>query len=139
MSCRRVATISVVAAMCWALGGCAGGRGEVVHAAGVAILVGEKSGDAADALLTGTLADVSGCLGVDDTVVVWPHGTRVVQERPLTVAVPGLGRVGLGDEVKLGGGVALDQYPAPHTVGDVDIAGVTVPAACTTHNVWVGG
>ena len=139
MGCRRVATISVLAAMCSVVGGCGDSRGEVVHAEGLAILVGENSGDAADALLSGTLADVSGCLGVDDTVVVWPHGTRVVQERPLTVAVPGLGRVGLGDEVKLGGGVALDQYPVPRTVGDFDIAGVTVPAACTTHNVWVGG
>jgi hypothetical protein len=139
MGCRRVATISVVAAKCWAVGGCAGGGGEVVHAEGLAILVGEKSGDAADALLSGTLADVSGCLGVDNTVVVWPHGTRVVQEHPLTVAVPGLGRVGIGDEVELGGGVALDQHPAPPTAGDLDIAGVTVPAACTTHNVWVGG
>ena len=139
MACRRFATISVSAAMCWALGGCAGGGGEVAHAGDVAIIVGEKSGDAADALLSGMLADVSGCLGVDDTVVVWPHGTRVVQERPLSVAVPGVGRVGLGDEVKLGGGVALDQYPVPRTVGDFDIAGVTVPAACTTHNVWVGG
>ena len=139
MGCRRVATISVLAAMCWAVGGCGDSRGEVVHAEGLAILVGENSGDAADALLSGTLADVSGCLGVDDTVVVWPHGTRVVQERPLTVAVPGLGRVGLGDEVKLGGGVALDQYPTPRPVGDVDITGVTVPAACTAHNVWVGG
>ena len=139
MSWRRVGTSSVVAAMCLALGGCGSGRGEVVQAEGLAILVGEKSGDAADALLSGTLADVSGCLGVDDTVVVWPHGTKVVEEHPLTVAVPGLGRVGLGDQVKLGGGVALDQYPSPHTAGDVDIAGVTVPAACTTHNVWVGG
>ena len=111
----------------------------MVKSDGVTVLVGAKADNAADALLSGLLANVGGCLGVDDTVVVWPHGTKVVSQKPLVLQIPHVGRVALGEEVNIGGGVFLDQHPVPSDVGELDVAGVTVPAACTTHNVWVAG
>ena len=103
------------------------------------VLIGAAADNAGSALLSGELANVGGCLGVADTVVVWPHGTKVASLNPLTLEIPGKGTVTLGDDVDMGGGVALDQYPVTQNVGDFDVAGVTVPARCTGHNVWVGG
>ena len=49
------------------------------------------------ALLVGIeAANVGGCLGVADTVVVWPHGTKVASQNPLTLEIPGKGRVSYG-------------------------------------------
>ncbi|HET8664897.1 MAG TPA: hypothetical protein VFM08_11335 [Nocardioides sp.] len=36
-------------------------------------------------------------LGFDGVTVLWPQGTKIVTDDPLTIQVPGLGRVTSGD------------------------------------------
>ena len=57
-----------------------------------------------DAVLGGSLEVLGGCLGVGGVVVVWPHGTDVVDEDPVTIEIPGMGRYTVGDQVEIGGG-----------------------------------
>jgi len=59
----------------------------------------------------GRIAMVGDCLGINDRTVIWPHGTEIVAEDPLEIDVPGLGRVGLGDEVTGGAVVYADYLP----------------------------
>lgn len=76
-----------------------------------------------DALVTGTLTLLGNCVGIGDAVAIWPNGTTVLNDAPLTLDVPGLGTVRGGDEVNGAGGyfdVATDNV-------DVDI-----PASCGT-------
>jgi hypothetical protein len=92
-----------------------------------------------DALGAGRLSVVGGCLGLGDVVVVWPHGTDVVDEDPLVVEVPEVGRVGLGDRVEVGGGFVVehsdrDEAPEP---GALEVGGVTVPSSCARRDVFL--
>lgn len=113
------------------LAGC-GGEAHVLQAGEIRVLVGERTSSGSDAQLIGALTDVSGCLGVDDVAVVWPHGTEVVSQDPLAVDVPGSGRVELGDPVELGGGMVVEGPQAePVSVGDL-----VVPDACAEHGVF---
>ena len=74
------------------LSGCGGAEVAVVD--DVTVLIGARSGSGMDALLPGRLAVVDGCLGLDyedgavSYVVIWPHGTEVVRDSPLTIALP---------------------------------------------------
>jgi hypothetical protein len=138
----------VVLATCTVLLASCGGDAQTITSDGVTVLVSARVDGGMAALLPGTVGVVGGCLGVDDVVVVWPHGTEVVDEDPLTVDVPGSGGVGLGDEVALGGGHVLehipDDAPAEAWVGrtfDPDkpfrTGGVTVPRPCLEHGVFL--
>ena len=84
MRLRRGTTVIGSVGICLSLLGCSG-SGDVVEAAGMTVLIGAAADSAGSALLSGELANVGGCLGVADTVVVWPHGTEVARLNPLTL------------------------------------------------------
>ncbi|MCF6745292.1 hypothetical protein E9529_13615 [Blastococcus sp. KM273128] len=109
----------------------------MIAAGGVTVLVSERTGSGMDALGGGRLEVVGGCLGAGGSVVVWPHGTEVVDEEPMTIDVPGHGIYGLGDEVEVGGGFVLEHSSQDVRPGPFDIAGVTVPAGCAEHDVFL--
>lgn len=118
------------------LAGC-GGAAETIEAGGVSVLVSERLDAGMAALLPGTVEVVGGCLGARGVVVVWPHGTRVVDTDPLTVDVPGSGRVGPGDEVSLGGGFVVEHGSTPTIPDPLVVAGATVPPSCVEHDVFL--
>lgn len=128
---RARGAVGVVAVTAF-LAGCGGGEPKELQVGEIRILVGGRTSSGNDAMLSGALADVSGCLGVDDVAVVWPHGTEVVSEDPLAVDVPGWGRVELGDPVELGGGM-IAEGPQTEPVTHRDLV---VPEACTEHGVF---
>jgi hypothetical protein len=127
----------LAACACLLLTAC-GGR--VVEAGDVTVLVGQRSGSGMDALGGGVLEVVGGCLGAGDHVVVWPHGTEVVDEDPLTIDVPGEGEgeVSLGDEISLAGGYVDESDGGAGTQsGPVQVGGVRVPEACVGRGVFL--
>lgn len=67
------------------------GGGEAVSAGDAIVLVSERTGSGMEALGGGRLEVVGGCLGACGYVIVWPHGTEVVDDEPLTIDVPGHG------------------------------------------------
>jgi hypothetical protein len=111
--------------------------GQVISAGGVTVLVSERADAGMDALGGGTLEVVGGCLGASGSVVVWPHGTEVVQDGPLTIDIPDYGTFALGDEVEVGGGYVLEHSSDNVEPGDYPVGGVTVPAECAKHDVFL--
>lgn len=114
-----------------------GGGGEVISAGQVTVLISEQTGSGMDALGGGQLEVVGGCLGTSGSVIVWPHGTEVVDEDPLMIDVPGHGTYGLGDEMQVGGGFVLEHSSRDVEPGTYDVAGVTVPAPCAVHDIFL--
>lgn len=110
------------------LSGCGGGDGGVLHSGGSLVLVDEDhSGDATVGVGYGGVVAMAGdCVGIDGATVVWPHGTTIVSGNPLTIKVPGLGRVTLGDQVSGGGG----DYGV-HVPKGID----AIPTGCPTERV----
>lgn len=127
---------AVVSAVLLLAAGC-GGR--VLTAGDVTVLVSARTGAGMEALGAGPLSVVGGCLGLGDYVVVWPPGTEVVDEDPLVVDLPEVGRVGLGDRVEVGGGFVVEHSDRGEArdAGRPEIGGVTVPAACARHDVFL--
>jgi hypothetical protein len=116
----------------------AGCGGRVVTAGDVTLLVSARTGAGMDALGSGPLSVVGGCLGLGDFVVVWPAGTDVVDDDPLLVEVPEAGRVGRGDPVEVAGGFVIEHEPrAKRDADPVEVGGVTVPASCARHDVFL--
>ncbi len=101
-------------------GSMAGSTAEVA----VLIAVPADGGDGGDdAMVTGEVSVVHGCLGIGDDVAVWPHGTRVVDPAGPVIDVPGLGTVTVGDQVRGAGGY--------HRARDLaDKHSPTVPDSC---------
>src|SRR5688500_3774227 len=98
--------VIVLALACTLVAGC--GAGEMVEPYGLAVLVAEPADAGDDALLSGTLENVGGCLGIDGYAVVWPHGTRVEDENPLALEVPGFPTATMGGRAAVGGGVLFE-------------------------------
>ncbi|WP_456600600.1 hypothetical protein [Blastococcus sp. SYSU DS0616] len=130
----RVDRLLAVLAVTLALGGCGG---EVVRAGGATVLVAERAEAGMDALGGGRLEVVGGCLGASGYVIVWPHGTEVVEDDPLTVSIPGHGTAALGDRVEVSGGFVLEHSSGTVEPGPHEVAGVTVPAECAEHDVFL--
>ena len=126
--------VLVLALACTLVAGC--GSGEVIESNGLTVLVAEEADAGDDALLSGTLENVGGCLGIDGYAVVWPHGTSVGDETPLALEVPGFPTATMGGRAVVGGGVLFE--PNAREAKDYSIAGVTVPAACVVAGVWMG-
>lgn len=103
------------------------------------VLVAEPSAARMTALMSGELKAVGGCLGVGDSVVVWPSGTVVVDSNPLAVDVPNYGTFNVDDEIEIGGGFVLEHSSDKAEPGDVPVAGTTVPARCAKHDIWLAG
>jgi hypothetical protein len=134
MSSRSRRRVLQLVAAVTLLAGCAG---QALSVGDVTVLVSERTGDGMDALSDGRLEVVGGCLGAGGNVVVWPHGTKVADEEPLTIAVPGYGTFGLGDEVQVGGGYVREQSSDDVASGAYEVSGVTVPAECAQHGVFL--
>lgn len=133
---RVASRISPVAGLivCLGLTGCAG---MVIVAGEVSVLVSERPAGGMDALGGGQLEVVGGCLGADSTVIVWPHGTKVVNEDPISIDIPDNGTFTLGDQVQVGGGYVLEHSSGERVADPFEVAGVTVPSACAEHGVFL--
>jgi hypothetical protein len=90
-----------------------------------------------DALGGGRLEVVGGCLGANDYVIVWPHGTEVVEENPLTIRIPDNGDFALGDKVEVAGGFVLEHSSETVAPGPYEVADVEVPAECAAHDIFL--
>lgn len=139
--------ITVMLATCL-LSSCAGARSDEARgdradpgpagpsSGGVIVLVSEPTRGGMDALGGGRLEVLGDCLGADGSVIVWPHGTEVVEDEPLTIDIPGSGTFTLGDEVRVAGG-HVAEHPSGDAPGDVQAGGVTVPASCAEHDIFL--
>ena len=114
-----------------------GGSNRTIIKQAYEMLVSERTGDAMDALGGGKLEVVGGCLGADGNVIVWPHGTEVVEENPLTIRIPDNGEFALGDKVQVGGGFVREHSSETVEPGPYEVAGVTVPAECAEHDIFL--
>jgi len=110
--------------------------GHVISTDAGKVLVSKRTGSGMDALGFGELRFVGGCLGAADYVIIWPHGTKVVDEDPITVKVPEYGKFALGEDVRIGGGFVL-EHDEPHRSGSIQVAGVSVPPKCAEHDVFL--
>lgn len=131
---RRHTVVLLSAVALSVLTGCGG---EVVSAGEVTVLVSERSDAGMDALGGGRLEVVGGCLGASGSVIVWPHGTEVLEDEPLTVDIPNYGKFALGEEVRVGGGFVLEHSSDDVGPGDYTAGGVNVPAECAEHDIFV--
>lgn len=111
--------------------------GQIISAGGVSVLVSERTGAGMDALGGGRLEAVGGCLGASGSVIVWPHGTKVIADEPLTIEIPDYGTFTLGDEVQVGGGYVLEHSSDEVGAGPYEAGGVTVPAECAAHDIFL--
>jgi hypothetical protein len=111
--------------------------GQVISAGDVTVLVSKRADGGMDALGGGRIEVVGGCLGASGSVIVWPHGTEVVQDDPLTVDIPNHGMFALGDQVEVGGGHVLEHSSDNVESGPYQVAGVTVPAECAKHGIFL--
>jgi hypothetical protein len=135
-------TVVLVACL---LSGCADRAGEANEgssqpnpsAGGVTVLVSESSGPGMEALGGGRLEILSGCLGASGSVIVWPNGTEIVKGEPLTINIPTYGTFALGDKVRVAGGFVLEHSSDEVEPGGYQAGGVTVPAACAKHDIFV--
>jgi hypothetical protein len=121
----RVVALLAVLVSGLLVSGCSGGQGEVLHSGGSIVLVdADHDGEAVAAIgYEGDVAMAGACLGIGAATVLWPHGTTIVSDDPLTIEVPGLGRVKLGDHVT-GGAV---RY-----AGNLPKGSDSVPSECPT-------
>ena len=122
----RVLTV-VIVSIC-VLAGCSGGEGEVLQGENSIVLVGaDGDGDNMAGIgVAGSVAMVGDCLGIDEATVIWPNGTKITSEDPVTIDVPGLGQVTVGDHVDGGGDEYVDYLPK-----GID----AIPKGCSTEQV----
>ena len=115
----------------------AGCSGKVITVDGATVLVSERATSGMDAALAAELQIVGGCLGAGGSVVIWPFGTRVIDEDPLTIEIPDNGTFVVGEEVTVGGGFVLEHSSVARDPGPLEVSGVTVPTACADHDVFL--
>ena len=128
MARRAVAVLVMFGAVCLPVSGCGAGDGTIINSQGSVVLVGAK-GDGENMAgigFGGEVSMVGECLGISGTTVFWPYGTKVVDDDPLTIDVPGLGRIGVGDQVSGGADTYVDYLPS-----GID----AIPSACPTTRV----
>ena len=88
----------------------------------------------------GRVSIVGDCLGNNDPMIkgatiIWPHGTKITADDPLTIDVPTLGSLRVGDRVD-----GLGDYFVNHRVGQVNLdylpKGIDrVPSGCHRNQV----
>lgn len=101
------------------------------------VLVGERANGGMAAQGGGRLEVLDGCLGASGTVIVWPFGTQIVDDDPITIEIPENGTFALGDDVTVGGGYVLEHSSTDREAGPFQVAGVTVPKACADHDIFL--
>ncbi|MFN8195566.1 MAG: hypothetical protein U0R80_14945 [Nocardioidaceae bacterium] len=133
MRVRAAAAAGMIGAVGALLSACAR-DGTTLRAGDVYVLVGaEGDGDNMAGVGFGGEVSMAGtCLGItlDGTTwtVVWPYGTKVVDRDPLTIDVPGQGRLSVGTALG-GGGLQLDVSRLPEGVD-------RIPAGCPTSFIF---
>jgi hypothetical protein len=123
------AVMVIVGASSWS--GCSGDdEGRILHSGDSVVLVGTQSNhdSVAGVGFGGYVALVGPCLGLNSTTVVWPEGTKITSDEPLTIDVPGLGRLRIGDPVDAGAVMYEDGMPTSMPA---------VPSDCRTDTVAV--
>ncbi len=110
------------------LSGCGGGDGGVLYSGDSIVLVGaEGDGDnMAGVGFAGGVTMVGDCMGIEGATVIWPHGTKIASDNPLSIDVPGLGPLTVGDHVDGGGDEYVDYLPKG--LG-------AIPSGCPTEQV----
>lgn len=99
------AVLAMAAVVAVSVSGCsANDNGGVLGADGALVLVAPPADGGDDAQVSGVVRLIDGCLGIDDSVALWPSGTELVSEDPLTIDVPGTGEVQVGASVRGAGG-----------------------------------
>ena len=129
LSCRSLA-LMVAAASALLTNACSGSDVATVHReSDVSVVVSESDtgGDAAGLGVAGDVSLVGTCLGIGFQSVVWPPGTEVASANPVTVVVPGLGELTIGDAV-VAEGYTVD--------GESDFAQV-FPEGCPIEDIVV--
>lgn len=101
----------------------------------VEVVVSDPTAGGMAALLSGRLAVVDGCLGVRDSVVIWPPGTVVIDGQPLRIEIPGVGEVGVDESIELGGGYVEEGSEAAD--GPLRLGTIEVPAKCRQNSVFL--
>jgi hypothetical protein len=110
---------------------------QATTAGNVSVLVSGPTSTGMLSLMNGRLEVVGDCLGANGSVIVWPPGTDVVKQDPLTIDIPDNGTFTLGDDVHLGGGLVV-QHPIDDVEpGPIEVAGVSVPAECAKHDIFL--
>lgn len=86
----------------------------VLKSGDVYVLVASKDAgkDSAGTGVSGRVSMVGDCLGIDGTTTLWPEGTRIVHDAPLTIDVPGVGELEVGASVS---GEAIGYSDQPPT------------------------
>ncbi len=97
------------------------------------VLVSAPADGGDDAGIGGTVGLVGKCLGIGGSVAFWPSGTEIVAHDPLTIDVPGLGEVSVGDQVSGGGG--SHAWPVDSSISTVEPE-ISIPDSCPT-TTWV--
>jgi hypothetical protein len=127
----RVLTTLIVFLAAPVLTGCGGGGdGSILHSGDSMVLVGAEAdmdGPIAGVGFGGRVAMVGHCLGIESATIIWPYGTTIVSDDPLTIQVPGLGPVQPGDSVD-GGGVGYSTR-LPKGID-------AIPSGCPTEDVF---
>jgi hypothetical protein len=114
------------------LSGCGGGEGSVLRSGRTVVLVGEEvHGPTVGVGFGGTVVMVGNCLGAGSegavATIIWPHGTRITSDAPVTIEVPGLGQIMIGDPIDGGASnVTVDRLPK-----GID----AIPPGCPTEHV----
>ncbi len=111
--------------------------GQVISSGDVTVLVSERADAGMDALGGGRIEVVGGCLGAGGYVIVWPHGTDVIDDDPLTIDIPDYGTFTVGDDVQVAGGFVLEHSSREVEPGPYQASGVTVPTECARHDIFV--
>lgn len=111
--------------------------GQAISSGDVTMLVSQRADAGMDALGGGRIEVVGGCLGASGYVIVWPHGTEVINDDPLTIDIPNNGTFTVGDDVQVAGGFVLEHSSREVESGPYQAGGVTVPAKCAKRDIFV--
>jgi len=124
------------------LSGCGDRDGRVLRSGGSFVLVG-ASGETRKlphANITGRVSIVGDCLGiqgatVDGATVIWPHGTKITADDPLTIDVPSLGSLRVGDYVGGLGDQFVNHRPGEEYLDYLPKGIDRVPSGCHRNQV----
>lgn len=104
---------------------------------GVVVLVSEAMKGGRGSGITGRVEVVGGCLGIDGSVVVWPHGTETLAYEPLTITIPRKGSYAVGDEVQLPGGQVVERSSGGTGTGPRKVNGARIPVSCAKRDIFL--
>lgn len=124
-----IRAVAALTALVWVTG-CSGSEGEaaIIDTGDSYVLVAPMGADdnVAGVGLGGSVTMAGSCLGIEAGTILWPHGTKVVSDDPLTIEVPKLGRITVGDRVS-GGGSQYARLPK----------GIEkIPSGCASEEVY---